>query len=175
MPENSQGIETKRNHYESDSQFFSAGGPIESIKHLKGRQRKLDQISRTLGSLGRQIFIFGDRGVGKTSLARTAAFRAPSYKFYPVYVGCDREGNFFQLAAAIIDELAGRMDQSIEKTVSTKRAVLAKIFCYELNDSSGRIYRKFESVSQFVQALKLTLPARSVSLDALIMRPGRFA
>jgi uncharacterized protein len=128
--------------------------PIDQQEHLKGREKQLAQIHRNLDGLGRQIFIFGDRGVGKTSLARTAAFSAPGYKFDPIYVGCDREGSFFQMAAAMIDELAGRMDQAIERTVSEKASILAKLLGYERGNSEKRIYPDFDSLSRFIQALK---------------------
>jgi hypothetical protein len=135
-------------------QFFSPGHPIDSLEHLKGREAQVSQILRNLDSPGRQVFIFGDRGVGKTSLAKTTALMAPGYNFDPVYVACDREGNFFQLAAAIIDELAGRMDQSVEKTAATKRSLLLKVLGRESSSSETRVYPEFSSLSQFVQALK---------------------
>lgn len=50
--------------------------PSDSIKtpeRLFGREKTLQTIDRAFASPGRQIFIFGDRGVGKTSLALTAA------------------------------------------------------------------------------------------------------
>jgi replication-associated recombination protein RarA len=40
---------------------------------LFGRDGPLLQIGRAFKSEGRNVFIFGDRGIGKTSLARTAA------------------------------------------------------------------------------------------------------
>ena len=128
--------------------------PIDQQEHLKGRESQLAQIHRSLDSLGRQIFIFGDRGVGKTSLARTAAFSAPGYQFDPIYVGCDREGTFFQMAAAMIDELAGRMDQTSERSASEKVSILAKVLGYEKSNTSRRIYPEFDSLSRFIQALK---------------------
>lgn len=128
--------------------------PIDQQEHLKGRATQLSQIHRSLDSLGRQIFIFGDRGVGKTSLARTAAFSAPGYKFDPIYVACDREGSFFQMAAAMIDELAGRMDQSVERTTTEKVSILSKVLGYEKGSSDKRIYPEFDSLSRFIQALK---------------------
>lgn len=134
--------------------FFSPGAPIDTIEHLKGREKQLGQINRCLTSIGRQLFIYGERGVGKTSLARTAAFQAPGYNFEPVYIGCDRQGTFYQLAAALIDELAGRMDQTQQRTTSSKTTLLIKVLGYERGESSLRIYPKFESLSQFVQALK---------------------
>lgn len=128
--------------------------PIEQSEHLKGRQAQLSQIRRNLSSPGRQIFIFGHRGVGKTSLARTAAFAAPGHKFDPVYVACDREGTFFDMAAAMVDEIAGHMDQTKNSTNSEKASLLASILGYERSREDSRVYPKFESLSQFVQALK---------------------
>jgi uncharacterized protein len=134
-------------------QFFSPGQPIDSPQHLIGRDKQLAQIRRTLDSPGRHIFIFGERGVGKTSLARTAAFQAPGFKFDPVYVGCDRLGTFFDLASAIIDELSGRVDQSIE-TKSVSGLKIGGLLSGEKSSEVTKIYPNISSLTQFVQALK---------------------
>ena len=47
--------------------------PIDDPQLLKGRDAKLREIERAFNSRGMHIFIHGDRGVGKTSLALTAA------------------------------------------------------------------------------------------------------
>jgi MoxR-like ATPase len=47
--------------------------PIENPDLLKGRGAKLKDIDRALSSAGMHVFIHGERGVGKTSLALTAA------------------------------------------------------------------------------------------------------
>ena len=47
--------------------------PIQSVEYLQGRTRELDRIDKALFAPGRHIFIYGDRGVGKSSLAATAA------------------------------------------------------------------------------------------------------
>ena len=128
--------------------------PIDEPQHLKGREKQIAQIQRNLDTPGRQIFIFGDRGVGKTSLAKTAAYSMPGIRLDPVYVACDREGSFFQMAAAMIDELAGRMDQTSESKDATKASILLKVLGYEKTSEVKRIYPDFNSLSQFVQALK---------------------
>src|SRR4051794_10617154 len=46
---------------------------ISDPQYLRGRQAKLTQIDRAFNSPGKHVFIYGDRGVGKTSLALTAA------------------------------------------------------------------------------------------------------
>jgi Cdc6-like AAA superfamily ATPase len=65
-----------RDHTEDEFQkvlyaHLSPSEPISSVQLLKGRTKTLQQIRQALLSPGRNIFIFGDRGVGKTSLAQT--------------------------------------------------------------------------------------------------------
>jgi uncharacterized protein len=47
--------------------------PIQSVEFLQGRGQELDRIEKALFASGRHVFIYGDRGVGKSSLAATAA------------------------------------------------------------------------------------------------------
>jgi uncharacterized protein len=59
-------------------QTLSPTTPIRSAEFLRGRDKKLEDIRRAVIQPGRHIFIYGDRGVGKTSLAQTAAFEHQS-------------------------------------------------------------------------------------------------
>lgn len=52
---------------------FTPSRPISHHEYLRGRDEKLKQIERAFNSPGKHVFIHGDRGVGKTSLARSAA------------------------------------------------------------------------------------------------------
>lgn len=78
--------------------------PSDSIKtpeRLFGRERTLTTIDRAFSSPGRQIFIYGDRGVGKTSLAQTTAYLHTGIENPPIYVMCGRTNNFSQTVQAI--------------------------------------------------------------------------
>jgi hypothetical protein len=78
--------------------------PSDSIKtpdRLFGREKTLRDIDRAFASPGRQIFIFGDRGVGKTSLALTAAYLHTGVENIPIYVMCGKTNNFGQTIQAI--------------------------------------------------------------------------
>ena len=78
--------------------------PSDSIKtpdRLFGRDKALQAIDRAFHSAGRQIFIFGDRGVGKTSLALTSAYLHTGIENQPIYVMCGRTNNFSQTIQAI--------------------------------------------------------------------------
>jgi archaellum biogenesis ATPase FlaH len=61
----------------------------------------LRQIDEALYSPGRHIFIFGDRGVGKTSLAQTAAFAHQSSDNDPIIRSCDSSTTFYELIKSI--------------------------------------------------------------------------
>ncbi len=74
--------------------------PSDSIKEperLFGRHKYLKEIDRALSSPGRQIFVYGDRGVGKTSLALTAAHIHNSSENSPIHVNCGKFSTFSQV------------------------------------------------------------------------------
>jgi uncharacterized protein len=74
---------------------------IRTPERLFGRDKYLTAIERALSSPGRQIFIYGDRGVGKTSLWSTVALLHTQSDLAPVHINCGRENGFFQVVQAI--------------------------------------------------------------------------
>ena len=84
---------------------FTPAQPIARPEHLHGRDPKLRLIDRALHSPGKHIFVYGDRGVGKTSLARTAAAihcgDAEGFGF----VACDQATTFFDIVQTIYRQL----------------------------------------------------------------------
>lgn len=94
--------------------------PIRSAEFLRGRHRRLEEIRRALVQPGRHIFIHGDRGVGKTSLAQTAAFEHQSSDSAPLLIGCDASTTFYSFAGSLTKKLfAG--DPTITKTVDSAK------------------------------------------------------
>ena len=49
--------------------LFTPGAPIDEYALFAGRQPQIQKISDTVVSKGRHAVLFGERGVGKTSLA----------------------------------------------------------------------------------------------------------
>jgi Cdc6-like AAA superfamily ATPase len=70
---------------------------ISNPHHLRGRQVKLRQIDRAFNSPGMHVFIYGDRGIGKTSLAQSAAVLHQSSDNHPIIVVCDQGAGFFKI------------------------------------------------------------------------------
>jgi hypothetical protein len=73
---------------------LSPSRAIDSPELLKGRDDQLREIRRAWYQGGRQIFIYGYRGVGKTSLAQTAAYQHQSSEGVPIRVICEQDGTF---------------------------------------------------------------------------------
>jgi uncharacterized protein len=74
---------------------------IKTPERLFGRQKNLKTIGRALNSPGRQIFVYGDRGVGKTSVALTAAFLHTHSSTAPIHVMCGKTSSFSEVIHAI--------------------------------------------------------------------------
>lgn len=91
--------------------------PIRSFEHLYGRERQLESIKQALYTPGRQIFIFGDRGVGKTSLAQTAAIQHQSSDKEPIFVSCERRSTFGEVLANILRKMLPVPTQSSQSVV----------------------------------------------------------
>lgn len=74
---------------------------ITTPERLFGRSKKLVQIERAFNSSGRHVFVYGDRGVGKTSLAMTAAYLKQATAEEPVYVICGESSTFSEILYAV--------------------------------------------------------------------------
>jgi uncharacterized protein len=83
------------------SENLTPSDTIKTPDRLFGREKMLQRIDRAFSSPGRQIFIYGDRGVGKTSLALTSAFLHTGIENVPIYVMCGSTNNFSQTIQAI--------------------------------------------------------------------------
>ncbi len=74
---------------------------ITTPERLFGREGKLRQIGRAFNSVGRHVFIYGDRGVGKSSLALTAAHMHHGSGSDPIYVPCSETSTFGDIIQAV--------------------------------------------------------------------------
>jgi Cdc6-like AAA superfamily ATPase len=116
---------------------LSPSGPIQSIEHLFGREAQMREIDKALCSPGRQVFVYGDRGVGKTSLAQTAAFAHQSAETEPLILGCSRNTTFYDLIDTIARKIQG--SEPTTKRSSTRsakiRAVVLEVGVEEKRES----------------------------------------
>jgi hypothetical protein len=102
---------------------LSPTSPIQSQEHLFGRTKQVSLIEQALCAPGRSIFVYGDRGVGKTSLAQTVAYSHQSATHEPVLLACTPQTTFGELMA---DALSGLQARKVTSTTA-KSAGSAKL------------------------------------------------
>lgn len=82
--------------------------PIRTLELLRGRESELETVRRALLMPGRHAFIYGDRGVGKSSLAHTAANLYQSSDGAPMTVSGSPDGTFNSIIANIAYQALNR-------------------------------------------------------------------
>ena len=82
--------------------YLTSARPIQSPEHLKGRVKSLKALVDALTSPGRHAFIYGFRGVGKSSLAQTTAFQLHQSASAPILIGCEPISTFSQITGDIL-------------------------------------------------------------------------
>lgn len=81
--------------------YLSPTSPVQSREHLFGRNKQLQMIQQARCAPGRSVFVYGDRGVGKTSLAQTVAYSHQASAYDPVLLACSPDTTFGSLVAEI--------------------------------------------------------------------------
>ncbi|MFI0394931.1 ATP-binding protein [Paracoccus jiaweipingae] len=101
------------------SKVLSPARPLQSEELLRGRAEQLAGIEQALYASGRHVLIHGLRGVGKSSLAQTAAFKIAT-GHDPILVSCDPQSTFKSIIKDIFDEVLSKDPRIAETTKSNE-------------------------------------------------------
>lgn len=77
--------------------------PIAEQEHLKGREKQVQSVKQAIYAAGRHVFVFGERGVGKTSLAKTVGLSVATTRDHFRQIGCASDMTFSALMAQILE------------------------------------------------------------------------
>ncbi|WP_437553431.1 ATP-binding protein [Sorangium sp. So ce367] len=141
--------------------LFLPSAPVTTAELLYGRSAQLRQSRTALAIPGRTIFVHGERGVGKTSLAKTVAYEFHHSASEPPYVGCDPDDDFNALAARILRRCLGQLPgiASKEKRVREMGLQLGAI----------KLLQRLETESASLPDVKLT-PDETVEILSALHR-----
>jgi uncharacterized protein len=127
---------------------------VSSPEHLKGRARTLRQIDRAFNSPGKHIFIYGDRGVGKTSLAQTAAFIQQSSSADPILLACGGVP-FLSTVRDAVKRALPAGDAVHQRKIEHKLKMGMLGFGYDMSRSlTSGVVPPIESINDAVQLLR---------------------
>lgn len=89
------------------SQVFSPGAPIDEGDLFAGRVEQLKDLINAVNQRGQHAIIFGERGVGKTSLANTFTvfMHRPAASAIARRINCDGVASFQSLWRKVFDEI----------------------------------------------------------------------
>ena len=150
--------------------YLSPSSPVRSREFLRGRDLVLTDIRRALGATGRSVFVYGDRGVGKTSLGQTAAYEFNPSASDPVIVSCDESSDFYSIMTDIANDVIGAEPGVLESKAASGLKFGIKGFGAEVVkeiQKSGRI-PKPSSINEVVNIIDFLFGDSSVPHVALI-------
>jgi energy-coupling factor transporter ATP-binding protein EcfA2 len=87
---------------------FTPGTPISNLDLLAGRDKQIDKVLETVFSPGQHAAIYGERGVGKSSLANLIydiIFATGKENFIPVRVNCSNMVSFHEIWREIFRQI----------------------------------------------------------------------
>jgi MoxR-like ATPase len=101
-----QSIDWAAKRFEAN-QLFTPSTPINVAELFAGRSDKLFRIVDAIGERGRHVILYGERGVGKTSLAQIVPFLIPADRQRVRYirVQCFPNDDFSSVARKIFKDL----------------------------------------------------------------------
>jgi KaiC/GvpD/RAD55 family RecA-like ATPase len=103
---------------------LSVRSPVKSIERLFGRDKELELVEEALFDQGGHVFIYGDRGVGKSSLAASVAAQYQSSDNEPIQIPCGKDTCFYktieEIAERILRRAGGRRDLEYTHTFNLK-------------------------------------------------------
>jgi Cdc6-like AAA superfamily ATPase len=87
-------------------QIFTPSAPISKSSLFAGRQDQISELINTVNSRGQHAALFGERGVGKTSLATVLKEFIGPFDFIFVSTNCDASTTFKSICDNLVDEIA---------------------------------------------------------------------
>lgn len=98
-------------------ELFNPSTPINQQDRFAGRFDKINELSEACVERGRHAVLFGERGVGKTSLANVfhRIISTPTRHIFPTRVQCDPSSTFESVWATALDELTVKNGDGSER------------------------------------------------------------
>src|SRR6266852_1092865 len=87
-------------------EYFSPSAPFDRRDVFAGRRDQLAALYTVTRQRGQHAVIYGERGVGKTSLAGITADQAKRNEYFTAHVICDSSDDFSSIWRKIFEEIS---------------------------------------------------------------------
>ncbi|WP_394517252.1 AAA family ATPase [Pantoea sp. SGAir0175] len=138
--------------YEKLNKVIRPSAPISSYEMLFGREKQVHEIEAALYVDGRHVFIYGDRGVGKTSLAQTVAIKLQTHND-PIFVGCEPGSTLSSIVNDILLKAKVSAEPVSETTWGASVNLMETGLSAQQKKTEKPVVHEVNSVSSAVMAL----------------------
>jgi len=165
---------------------FTPGAPIDDYALFGGRMDQVTDVINTVGQKGRHVILYGERGVGKTSLANVLAevFAGfDGFRLKSVGVNCQTSDDFASLWSNVFRELewngngtwAGRIPDepeqiryALERLENQALIVVDELDRLEDDDALSLLADTIKTLSDHAAPVTLVLVGVADSVDDLL-------
>lgn len=98
---------------------FLPSQPVASAIKFAGRGTLLTRVVRAIQDQHLHVIIYGDRGIGKTSVLRVVQELAESAHYSVYYVSCGEEMDFSDTFRAVAAKISALYDSAIDPTIES--------------------------------------------------------
>lgn len=96
---------------------FLPSQPVPSALKFAGRAGLLGRVVRAIQDQHLHVIIYGDRGIGKTSVLRVVQELAEAANYAIYYVSCGEEMDFSDTFRAVASKISALYDSAVDPTV----------------------------------------------------------
>lgn len=142
-----ENFKSKIDRHSNVQDVFTPSSPIKDPNNLKGRDKEIEAILTTIISKGRHGLIFGDRGIGKSSLAISSlngALKEGIYNGGIIKVQCGESSTFEKIIKkALIETDPDYASHKMEETTKTSGSIgVPKVLSGERHVETKKIIEK---------------------------------
>ena len=167
-PTDAEGWQALRNDI---NEAFSPGAPIKTLTELSGRAEQRQRLTDIMLRAGEHAIVFGERGVGKTSLARTffAPLNTATRRVQECPINCVENDRYTSIWRRVFKRLKrdgenGDISQHYEVEI-TPDDVLLELSGFSLNDLPIIILDEFDRLKDETTRNLLTDTVKLISDD----------
>ncbi len=151
--------------------LFIPGSPIKIESELSGRKEQVARLRRIVISQGEHALIYGERGVGKTSISQTfhKALNSPTQKVQAILINCG-DANYTEIWRKVFRRMSFEGGASLAEKYTgeiTTDDVEIELSTFSLNDIPIIILDEFDKISDEETRVKITETIKSISDHAV--------
>lgn len=96
---------------------FLPAQPVSTISRFAGRQEVLREVIRAIEDQQLHVIVYGDRGIGKTSLLMVVSELAQQASYAVHYVSCGEDADFSEIFRSILSRIPLLYDATLDPSV----------------------------------------------------------